>query len=434
MVGQHVSDSVASAGPGWASPRPAGAVGPVAARERIQVIDVLRGFALFGILLVNMELFGRPLAAVQAGLPAFTGPLDRAVAWLITFLAEGKFYSLFSFLFGYGLAIQLERAAGGGPFVPRYLRRLFVLLLIGLAHALLFWPGDILVTYAVLGVFLIPFRAARPATLLIWALGLLLVPLLITLPLVALVSLTGAGGAATDAARAAAERATRVYLEGSFAEMTAQRARDLAVIYAGAIFAAPSIFVMFLLGLYAGRRGVFRRVEEHLPLIRRTLAWGLGLGLPAGAIYATTTELLGRAAPAPALLLATVAQAIGAPALCLGYAAGFTLLLRREGWRRRLAPLAATGRLALSNYLLQTLIATTIFYGYGFGLYGRVGPAAGLLLTVAIYLVQVPLSVLWLRHFQFGPAEWLWRSLTYLRPQPLRASRAAATGTPASGG
>lgn len=238
-------------------------------------------------------------------------------------------------------------------------------------------------------------RAARPATLPAWAPGLLLLPLLITFPIVAIVSLadSGAEGAAPDAARIAADRATRVYREGSFAAMTAQRARDLEVIYPGMISAAPSIFAMFLLGLYAGRRGIFQRVEEHLPIVRRTLAGGLGIGLPSGAIGATTTDRFAGGGPAPALLLAAVAQTIGPPALCLGYAA-FTLLLRRAAWGRCLAQLAATGRLALSNYLLQTLICATIFYGYGFGLYGRVGPAAGLLLAMAIYSVQVPLSVL----------------------------------------
>jgi uncharacterized protein len=113
---------------------------------------------------------------------------------------------------------------------------------------------------------------------------------------------------------------------------------------------------------------------------------------------------------------------VAAPALALFYASTILLLTQREAWRRRLAPLAAVGRMALSNYLLQSLVCTTIFYSYGLALFDKVGPALGLLLTVAIFLVQVPLSVWWLRRFQFGPVEWLWRSLTYWRVQPLRVS------------
>lgn len=411
--------------------------GPVLGRERIQTLDVLRGFALFGILLVNMEFFSLPIYTQVLSPPAFTGPADRVASWLIAFLAEGKFYSLFSFLFGYGLTIQMARAAArGASFAPLYLRRLLVLLLIGLVHAFLIWVGDILVLYALLGVFLLLFHRRKPTTILVWAGIFLLIPILLNTALLGLVTLgrlVPEGAAQIDRSfaeaeagyLAAAEQARRVYSEGDFAAITAQRARDLAFFYPLTPFFAPSVFAMFLLGLYAGKRGLFQRVADHLSLWRRVLVWGLGIGLIGNFLYATVGEFASRAVPSPATLLATTAQTIGAPALCLGYAAVFTLLLQRGVWRRRLAPLAAVGRMALSNYLLQSLICTLIFNGYGLGLYGRVGPAPGLLLTVVIYLLQIPLSVWWMGRFQFGPAEWLWRSLTYLKPQPMRAPRGA---------
>ena len=128
----------------------------------------------------------------------------------------------------------------------------------------------------------------------------------------------------------------------------------------------------------------------------------------------------------PARLLAPVWFDVGVPGLCFFYVSTFVLALQREAWRRRLAPLAAVGRMALSNYLLQSLVCTTIFYSYRLGLYGQVGPALGLALTALIFTLQIPLSMWWLRRFRFGPAEWLWRTLTYGKLQPMRVRQIAA--------
>lgn len=409
-------------------------LGPTTTKERVTSIDVMRGFALFGILLVNMAFFNTSIYSLLGGLDPWTGAIDRAAIWLVHFLAEGKFYSLFSFLFGLGVAIQMERAeARGVPFVPLYLRRLAVLLVLGLVHAFLIWIGDILATYALLGVVLLLFRRRSPKALLTWAAVLLAIPLLLgvagtvaleigrSVPEAATeIDRSFAGTIADYEARDAAAR--RVYADGSFLEITAQRAADLAFFYPFyLIFVGPSIVAMFLLGLYAGRRGILRHPRAHEALIRRVLVWGLGIGLIGSLIYAITSEGSSRMIPSVIGTVGALGLGIGAPALALGYAAAIALLMQRDDWQQRLAPLAAVGRMALSNYLLQSLVCTLIFNGYGLGLYGQVGPAAGLLLAVAIYLCQIPLSVWWMRRFQFGPVEWLWRSLTYGRPQPMRA-------------
>jgi len=151
------------------------------------------------------------------------------------------------------------------------------------------------------------------------------------------------------------------------------------------------------------------------------MSWGLGLGLSGNFGFIVTADWSDPVLPSVMGLVETVFFVIGAPALSLFYAAAILLLVQREGWQKRLAPLAAVGRMALSNYLLQSVICTTIFYSYGLGLYGRVGPAVGVGLTVVIFLIQIILSVWWLRRFQFGPMEWVWRSLTYCKRQPLRA-------------
>lgn len=415
-----------------AGPRPA----PVTRSERIQVIDILRGFALLGILLVNMELFSHPVQQVILGLKEYATQVDRLAVWGIRILAEGKFYSLFSFLFGLGFALQIQRAeARGTGFVPFYLRRLFILLLIGLAHAILLWVGDILVLYAIIGtILLLLFRRRAPRTLLIWSVIMLSVTILITAALTGLVALAqlspesaaevNRGFAESEAnMRAAAAEAAGVYSAGSYLEVTRQRLSDLVFMYTYVIFLAFNVLAMFLLGLYTGRREIFRDIAGHLPLFRKILWWALPIGILGNVVYVIFLEGVNRSEASWQSLVAVIGQTVGAPALAMSYVAAITLLVQHDAWRARLGPLAAVGRMALTNYLLQSLVATTIFYGYGFGLFGQTGPAVGILFTLAIFTAQIPLSVWWMGRFQFGPVEWLWRTLTYLRWQPIRLNR-----------
>jgi uncharacterized protein len=405
---------------------------PTQPSKRIQTIDILRGFAIFGILLVNMELFNRSFVTVAAGIGEPVALLDRFARGLITFLAEGKFYSTFAFLFGLGMAILHHRVEErGGRFVPLYLRRMLVLLVIGLVHAYLFWVGDILILYALLGVvLLLLFRNRRPKTLLIWIFIFLLAPLLLNGALLALVEF---GKMAPDGEQMMAEifdqqalslqtradEANAVYAAGSFAEVTGQRIRDMSFVYSTWPFMAFNVLAMFVLGLYAGKRRILYDIADNRPLIGKVLLSGLVIGVIGNLVYVILGSSTSRMVPSPELLLALAGQTFGAPAFSLFYMAGLTLLLQNPAWQKRLAPLSYVGRMALTNYLLQTVICTTLFYGYGFGLYGRVGPATGLLLAVTIYAIQIPLSAWWLKRYRFGPAEWLWRSLTYGRRQPM---------------
>lgn len=407
---------------------------PVQPAERVQVVDVLRGFALLGILLVNMDLFARPAQTILMPLDANTGSLDRLADGLIRFFAEGKFYSLFSFLFGLGFAFQLARAEERGtPVRHLYARRLLILLGIGLMHAFLIWVGDILMLYALLGWVLILFRKAKPRTLIIWAVILLLIPGLFT----------GLGAAALELGRQASpqaaaqidrtfaeqravylaeiERAYRVYAQGNFVEITQQRAYEFSTfLLTSGIFMAPSVLAMFLIGLLFGRRRIFQMIDAHLPMFKKLLGWGLAIGSIGNLIYAILIPSLPRAEPSFPLFVAMLGQAVGAPMLCLFYISALTLLYRSAVWKKRLDWLAPAGRLALTNYLGQSIICTLIFYGYGLGWFGQVGKAGGLLLALVIFASQVLVSNWWVKRFRFGPAEWLWRSLTYLKPQPMR--------------
>jgi uncharacterized protein len=410
------------------------ALAPVSPSERIAVIDILRGFALLGILLVNMELFIRPIQYVMMPPPSASLPLiDRLAGLFVRFFAETKFYSLFSLLFGLGFALLMNRLeARGARFVPLYIRRLLVLLLIGLVHAYLIWVGDILVLYALLGFPLLLFRKARPRTLLIWAGIFLLLPLIfyiLTAGLLGLAQMDPATAAMLDETfaetarqyQAMIDQAVQVYSQGGFLEITAQRARDVSFISTGNLFLAPSVFGMFLVGLWFARKGKFAHIEENLPFFKKLFIWGLILGVLSNLLFTYFMEIAGnRFQPNLYLVLATLGQVIGAPALSLCYAAGLTLLAQKPGWSERLAPLASAGQMALSVYLLQSITCTLIFYGYGLGLFNQVGRAAGLLLALAIYVALVAFSVFWMKRFRFGPAEWFWRTLTYLKPQPMR--------------
>jgi uncharacterized protein len=408
---------------------------PVQQAERIKIVDVLRGFALFGILFVNMAIFSHPYQSILLPMDPATPWYDQVAMWLIHFLGEGKFYSMFSLLFGLGLVLLMDRIeARGGRFLPIYVRRLLVLLLIGIVHAFLIWVGDILILYALIGFLLIPFRHARPRTLIIWAIVLLAVPLLFTAAATALIELgrmVPEGEAQINQAfalsRAGYEadvaRAYQVYSSGSYLEITRQRAYDYAsmglVSYVALGF---NVLAMFLIGMYFGKRQLFHHLEANRAFFRKLLTWGLLVGVPLNALFATLIMSVSRSEPSWASLAASVAQGIGAPLLALAYISALCLLFLRPPWDRRLGVLAPVGQMALSNYLLQSIICTFIFYGYGLGLFGKVGAALGIVLTFAIYLVQIPISHWWMKRFKYGPAEWLWRSLTYLKVQPIRRS------------
>ena len=406
---------------------------PVQPAERIQIVDILRGFALFGILFVNMTIFSQPMQAIvlpaDPNLPFY----DRAALWLIHALGEGKFYALFSLLFGLGLTLQMERIEGrGGRFVPLYARRLLVLLGIGLVHAFLIWMGDILILYALLGFLLILFRKARPRTLLIWVVILIALPLLFSAAATALIAWASnfpeatsqieQSFAQTEAAFVSdLQRAAQVYTHGDFAAITAQRVSDyFGIGMTGFAVMGFNVMAMFLLGVYFGKRGFFKNLPENQGLFRKLLLWGLLIGLTGNLLYATLIIPISRIYQTWTLFLATTGQTVGAPLLMLAYVSALCLLALSPGWGKRLRVLAPVGQMALTNYLMQSIICTLIFYGYGLGLFGKVGHAAGIALAIAIYLLQITFSHWWMKRFYYGHAEWLWRSLTYLKPQPFR--------------
>lgn len=405
---------------------------PIARDDRIAAIDVVRGVAILGILPVNLLAFKGSFASMAFGSDLW-GASDRAAHFVTMFLFSQKFYSIFAFLFGLGLAVQQERLeARGIPVGPRWRRRLVVLLGIGAVHAFLIWWGDILLIYAALGFALPAFLRVTPRIAVRWAVVLGSLPWVLQIGLFGLIGLVSAlspefrdavggfvepvrAGFAEHAARAAA-----VYGSSDWVAMIGQRALDVGRQYANGFVVFPYIFGLMLGGYAFGKAGLHRRLDALTPALARALPWLAAAGLAGNALYAIGFSIGDPLTPSLPLAAAIASAWIGIPALAATYAITIALASRRAGPRGWPAPFAAVGRTALSCYLAQSIVATTVFYGYGLGLYGQIGPAAGWVVIVAIWAAIVPAAVGWTRYFRFGPVEWLWRSLTYGERQPMR--------------
>ena len=415
--------------------RPASMLAPVADRERIVTLDILRGIALLGVVVANVWLW---FSGIAFRFPAYRHELlkvslDSIVFMAIAIFISGKAISTFSFLFGHGFAVQMLRAdARGRSVVPTYLRRLTVLLIIGLAHMAFLWYGDILTAYAILGFILVLFRKRTDRTLLVWiAILMIAVPVILgAIPM--LMSAFGAEIPPPDLTKDAARNAATlaVFQSGDYWAIVREN-----LVQAGKFFfGRKSVFLLyilglFILGLYVGRRRMFENVRAHRALFRRLVIWGIPIGLTAGvalAILQVSLEPQAILARPWLALVFTVVSVLGMAPLAAGYVAAVTLLLEKPEWADRLSVFAPVGRMALTNYLLQTVILVALFNGYGAGLIGHTGPTVGLVVALALFTLQMIWSPIWLNHFRFGPMEWLWRSLTYGAPQPMRIARPSA--------
>jgi uncharacterized protein len=406
---------------------PAPAAGPIDSSERSSLLDSLRGWALFGILAANMVAFVGFSFLDDAGRAATIGSsLDDLAELLIEWLVVGKFYSIFSLLFGIGFAIQLGRLEQRGEGVPRYLRRLAVLFLIGLAHLLLLWIGDIVALYAVMGAILLLFRRLPDRALIGWAIALWLVPVAWS----ALIHFGRVNAAAPifDAGlRTLAAAGIDVgvgpleyYRDTGFIQALEQRPGEALIRLADLVYQMrfTKVLGMFLIGLWVGRRAIYAHLDDHVVLLRKVAIWGWSIGLPVSLAKAVLAMWPGD--PRPGIEFATeLAYVLGTPTLALGYAASFALLWRRGAARLQWA--SPAGRMALTNYLMQTILQSLFFYGWGLSMIGKFGLIFVFPFSAALFALQIAYSRWWLARFRFGPVEWLWRSLTYGRAQAMQA-------------
>lgn len=397
--------------------------------ERLDHLDVLRGFALLGILLVNFQWFVRPIQAIALGAQPDLAGAGLLVDWLIKALAEGKFYALFSILFGAGFALMAGRAERrDAPFWGVYLRRLFLLLLFGIGHMLLVWAGDILVVYSLCALFMVLlFRKTPVQRLWKWALVFFIIP-------VALIWLGALSIAATqfdtelhagimaefaeDESRIRAELAVAATIidEGSWQDNVGQRLRDAGFVLGSFLFWVPPVLGYFLLGRWLVVTERLTRPQEHHMFFRRWRSRGLLLGLPLALVGTALIYHANMMLPSLSVALGASLFLAGSVLLALGY---LSIIILAAGRLRVLAP---AGQMALSNYLSQSLFWTWMMYGHGLGLGPLLPRWSHLLLALAFFAVQLMISHWWMARYRFGPAEWLWRSLSYWQRQPMLRS------------
>jgi uncharacterized protein len=418
---------------------------PSAVDERLPALDLLRGIAILAILLANIPYFSGPADWFYSRGSDDT-LADRVVVTQTLFWIDGKFITLFSILFGAGMALQVDRArASGQPFMAYYLRRLAILLLIGLIHALFIWFGDILTAYALVGLVAFALSRMRQEVILacmtaawVWAYGCLVLFTLVvaiegesfwamaapaTAPIPPASRKEGDQGPMEEMysrlreidweGYVSKENQIRIYRDGTWRQMFDNRAIYLLT------SAVPLVLVMgwyllgcFLLGMYLMRRGIFHDVDAHRPFLCRLIGFGLLVGVPfhmAGVAVAWLD---------PNSSFSWLLNGFGALPMALAYL-GLILFWSRSThglWLQR--RLRAVGRMALTNYLMQSVLCTFLFYSYGFRLYGELSRTTALSVVVSIWVLQLALSPLWLRHFQMGPVEWVWRSFAQGHPRP----------------
>lgn len=391
---------------------------PISSQERITSIDVIRGFALIGIFLVNMPIFHSPQRLIPY--PDYSG-IDYYLDLFLQMFVQTKFYTTFSFLFGLGFYLFMRRAEEKGLAVNRlFSRRLLILFSFGMIHLFFFWYGDILHTYALTGFFLLLFYKRTVKTLLLWALSLIALFYLI----VASQFFIPEHEFATILEQVEQENMAKltnymaVYQNGAYWDWFAYRLdiEILPQIYQLPLVMLP-ILGMFLIGLAAGKIGIFQPDSPHRPKIKVICLYSFLFGLPLAFLVALLKiKVLDYGIyQETAIFFFTGLSGV---ALCLFYMSAFMLLLEKERWQKRLLPLKSFGQMALSNYLGQTFISVIIFQG--FNVYGKVSLSTGTLMALLILLIQIIFSSIWTKHFHFGPMEWLWRSLTYGYFQPLK--------------
>ncbi len=408
------------------SPESTSGAAPVVSKKRHVILDALRGFALLGVCLANypeFSLFTFLTPQQQAAMPSSV--IDTVTHWLMLIFIDGKFYTLFSLLFGIGFSIIIaharERGANG---MMIFYRRMVLLALIGLAHLLLAWSGDILLLYAILGMLLplasnwsnhrllsvaaillaVPVFVDSVAELLDIELGETLQPL--QWYYCSQVGITADNFATWLRDSQSYTGVSNFLMQGAFERMWE-------FVVGNRYF---KVMGLFLLGFYIGRNKIYAQLDFNIELILRVSRLGLWVGLPASVLYAWSamnSHPLGNA-------FHTLLYTLSVYPLGLAYAAIIARLYMRNHRHNVWKILAAPGRMALSCYICQSLIGMLLFYGVGFGLGTRLGLLQTEIVALAVFTFETVLCILWLRQMRFGPLEWIWRILTYGKLLPLR--------------
>ena len=400
-------------------------LGPTKQEDRILFLDILRGISILFIFIANSVFFSGFFNQSDTTLISFaTYPLDNAVDFIAFTLIDGKFYSIFSMLFGIGFSIQyIRHKKRKGAFVPFFSRRMLGLLLFGLFH-IYFFSGDIITLYALLGLLLLLFRKCSNKQLIIWALLLLLLPPLNSF----LMQFTGNfypfyffdlfDNYWMYMALPTAGESYNFATDYSYLHTTTSLKDFLTICLANPLNRVGSLLLegrpfkvlgIFLIGVWAGRKIINEGLLKNIAFLKQVVLWGFVLGLPMN-LLRTCVEFEYLTIGAPRLVNA-IFYTLGVTPLALAFAA--LLAIAHHKNRNRLKLFAPAGRMALTNYISQTFIAIIIFYNIGFGLTGKWGMTITFILITGLFYLQVMFSKWWLKHYKYGPLEWVWRQMTY---------------------
>ena len=406
---------------------------PVKAEEREIFMDVLRGFAILGIFIANLGSFTYYRESAHLAGPFLVPGLDHKVSFLHHMFIEGKFYSIFSLLFGWGIALQVKRGlAKGVNSIPTVRRRLAFMLVLGAIH-LMIWPGDIVFFYALLGFLLLPLRKFSDKTLVITGIILVLLPILLYAAKMHWLWLNAPAGFLYDTGGKVDH-----YLNGTNSEADFQNLllhgnwwtvfkgnlSGFFFRYGYLFFVSriPKVLGMFLIGYVIGRSDFYRNIAQHKKLLYFIIGFGLLVGLPANYMLARymsyfegdywQLKLKG--------FYQTVSYALGVAPLAMVYVSVFMLSFQTVVGKKILSVLAPVGKMAFSNYITQSLVGNFVFLGAGIGLMRTIGPFYYTVFGIGFFIIQIIISTIWLKYFNYGPLEWLWRSATYRKWQPMR--------------
>jgi uncharacterized protein len=388
-------------------------------KQRIEILDILRGFALLGIIFNNMEYFSGYDFMPFADLKQVTNfELDEKLYSFLDIIITAKFFTLFSILFAAGYYIQFNKSKEDFfIFLKTYRRRLFFLLIIGLIHSLI-WSGDILFLYAIVGMLLTFFRNVKPRNLIRWSMFFLLLPFLFDfmlfffLPVPEINALVNpeelAHTAYPDMAPA---DVIKIFQQGNFIEVFNLNIHNLVWKWLGYVPSGRlfTFFGIFLFGYYLASIEFFTKKNNTKSLL--ILSFFIGI------VAAIAAKMLGGSIfqfpSTPLNSLYKVLLIISQISLCLFYINFIFEIAKIPVGKKALSYLIPLGRMALSNYLLQTIFMLIIFYNFGFGLLGKIGLFQTMGIAIVFLVFQIVFSTIWLKHFRFGPFEWVWRSFTY---------------------
>lgn len=385
--------------------------------------------------MVNIHLMYKPMLNAIMKPDIGSSVFNIGLESLLKFLFEGKFYIIFSFLFGYSFWLFLNKSVEDGKnILPFFRRRLFFLVLFGIGHVVFLWAGDILVFYALFGFLLLLFRKSSNKKVIRWAVAFLMIPTVLTALSVFFMWMGSQVPEANEAIVESTEqnflaltslydKAVVVYANGTYADIISIRLAEYNAILPSVFFFYPVVLAVFLIGMLFARKNLLKEYKANKKFFVKSFWWGLGIGIPANALYLISFHNINYQLPDLWMLLNTSMMLVGGASLGLFYVSTIALLFIKGRTSIIENIFAPVGRMALTNYLIHSVIGAFLFHSYGFGLYAKIEVWQGILIAIMIFIGQVYFSGWWLKNYLFGPFEWLWRSLTYLKWQQMKINQ-----------